>query len=245
MQLYFCDEMKQIIGKYIYWLIGLLLLTACDSPAKNSETTTNAAQRRTDSLQTLLQALKAKIKTGDLVLRSTDDLEGESLRNFNEQDLRFSHCGIALWQQDSLLIYHCYAGKENPSEKMLRETFEQFTVPTNKLGVAVYRYQLDSVALQLFTDTVIGFYRRGVVFDKQFNLKNDDHLYCAEMVAKALARSTNNQVQLPTTRKTNNGNNIYFREYKYKEKVFEYYALDNLFLNPFAQSVGEVVFTRY
>ncbi len=179
---------------------------------------------------------KQLLQNGDLVLRTDDDVVSASLRNFSVTDKSFSHCGIAYYEDSAWYVYHLMAGDENPSDLMERERFESFVSANRKSRYGIFRYQLSTDEKVKFQTEVYRFMANHTLFDKDFDLKTDEKLYCAEMVYKGLKTATNNRVILPVTVRKN------FDPKRYKKsgpelKRFEFVALDNLFLNPFCKEI--------
>jgi hypothetical protein len=201
----------------------------------------------TDSLLNEIAKLKQQVKTGDMIFRNNDDMESESLRNFNKVDKRFSHCGITVWDsaQKNIMVYHSFSGKENPGDYIMFQNFDSFVSPKGKLGISIYRFAINDSETHRFVDTLSKYYDQKVRFDKNFNLVDDSVMYCAEYIVKSIERATNNRVKIPTTRMKNTGNNNYLNGYKYTAPYFEYYALDNLMINPFVKEIVEVKFVQY
>jgi hypothetical protein len=186
--------------------------------------------RSATDIQTIIREVQPKIKDGDLVLRADDDLQSESLRNFSQTDRTFSHCGMAFYEAGQLYVYNTMSGEENPSGKMLREPFTVFVDPARKTGFGIFRYQVSDSEIIVMHNRTKSDYANGLLFDNTFDLKSDDKLYCAEMVYKYLKSVTHNRIVLPTT----TIRNFRVKDPKYNGlvlKVFEYLALDNLFLN--------------
>ncbi len=233
-------QSKPLVFYSLAFLLFLQLFNSCKNSPKPITTVT-------DSLLNEIAKLKTQVKTGDLIFRNNDDMESESLRNFNKVDKRFSHCGVTVWDSahKNIFVYHSFAGKENPTEQILFQSFDSFVYPKGKLGVSLYRFAISDSENNHFIDTLSKFYHQKIKFDKNFNLLDDSVMYCAEFIVKAIERATNKRIQIPTTRMKNSGNNYYLNGYKYTAPYFEYYALDNLMLNPFVKEIAEVKYVQY
>lgn len=221
-------------------LISSYFFTACSNNPKPLLTVT-------DSLLKEIAKLKAQVKSGDLIFRNNDDMESESLRNFNKVDKRFSHCGVTVWDSalDQMMVYHSFAGKENLGDYIMFQNFDSFVNPKGKLGISLYRFAMNEAENKNFIDTLQKYHDKKIRFDKQFNLADDSVMYCAEYIVKSIERATNQRIKIPTTRINNNGLDNYLNGYKYTAPYFEYYALDNLMINPFVKEIAEVKFVQY
>jgi hypothetical protein len=229
--------------KWVLYIVVVIVALSCRRNSNGSNqkmgTTTFDRQKDMPLIITSIAENKAKVQNGDLIERTDDDIESESVRNFSKTDKTFSHCGIAFIEDGNVFVYNVIAGKENPSEKMVREPYDSFVSPYRKSGFGIFRYALaDSEIIKLHHITKQG-YANNMQFDKTFDLKSDDKLYCAEMIYKYLIQATNNRVVLPTTTMQD----FRTRDPKYKGlllKQFEYIGLDNLFLNSFCREITRV-----
>lgn len=232
-------------------ILGFILLgstTSCVRNNPNQIATERSIEKGVERLKnsdilTFISINKAKIKDGDLIERSDDDLVSESLRGLSQTDKTFSHSGIAFLEDSNVYVYNNMAGEENKSEQMMREPFDSFVSPHRKDGFGIFRYQLSDEERVKFHDIIKDLYEKKLLFDKSFDLKTDDKQYCSEMIYKALKKATNNRVVLPTTKVQN----FKLRDPKYKGmilKEFEYVAIDNLFLNPYTTPIVRISYNR-
>ena len=224
------------------FLCLLLFFSSCKRNTSNNTTLGSTANMKSKPEPVLLQLIKEnepKLRDGDLVERTDDDFVSETLREMSVTDKTFSHCGFAFYEDGKWMIYNNMAGEENKKEQMMKQPFDSFVSPERKTGFGIFRYNLsDSEITKLHQVTKLNF-EQGLKFDKTFDLKTDDKMYCAEMIYKFLLQATGNRVVLPTTKKQN----FKLLDPKYKGAVlkeFEYVAMDNLFLNPFCKEISRV-----
>ena len=214
-----------------------------DAVATEKTAAKGTVRLKTEDILAFIKENKSKIKDGDLIERSDDDLVSESLRGMSQTDKTFSHSGIAFIEDGNVYVYNNMAGAENKSEQMMREPFDSFVSPHRKDGFGIFNYQISDSERTKLHNVIKGLYDRKMLFDKSFDLKSDDKQYCSEMIFKALKIATNNRVVLPTSKVQN----FKLRDPKYKGlvlKEFEYVALDNLFLNPFCRQVTRISYNR-
>jgi len=222
--------------------ITTITFSFCTRTGSNNNTVGNTANMKRKKEAVILELIaqnKPRLKDGDLVQRTDDDFVSETLRDMSVTDKTYSHCGFAFYEDGQWMVYNNMAGEENKLEKMMREPFDSFVSPNKKTGFGIFRYNLsDSEFAKLYKITKFN-YDNGLKFDKTFDLKTDDKMYCAEMIYKFLIQATNGRVVLPTTKKTN----FKLKDPKYKGAVlkeFEYVAMDNLNLNPFCKEISRV-----
>ncbi|MEP6676022.1 MAG: hypothetical protein ABJA78_12750 [Ferruginibacter sp.] len=173
-----------------------------------------------------IDSLRPLIHTGDLILRTGNDFTSESLRSLNQRDQRFSHCGIASIEHDSIVVYHAIGGDFNPDEKIRRDALEIFGDPQTNKTIAVYHYLLPDTLLQSITTTARLFYRMGIRFDMQFDLQSNDRMYCAEFVYKTLRLGSKGKLQFDISH----------------IKDFRFVGVDDLFLQPLCRERKIIVY---
>ncbi len=210
------------------------------SQAVDQMGTTRVMPKKTDKeILQFIKDNKSKIRNGDLIERADDDLVSESMRNFSKNDKTFSHCGLAFIEDGEVYVYNNMAGEENKSEKMMREPYDSFVSPANKSGFGIFRYTFTDAEIEKLHEVTKENHAKGMLFDKTFDLKTDDKMYCAEMIYKFIKTATDGRIQLPTSKI----DNFKIKDPKYKGMVmkqFEYVGLDDLFLNPFCKPVVRI-----
>lgn len=235
-----CDFMKYCVWIFIF----ATTISSCNNPsAQPKDISTIVIEKYNIAYQEALDSIasaKKYIHDGDLICRTGFDFVSQSLQNFSVTDKTYSHSGLAFIENGQIMVYHSIAGMdENPDETFRKEPLDSFVNPARKKCFGIFRYKLTP---QEVIDLGLAFKdleRRKVKFDKMFNLKDDDKQYCSEAIAKALKKCTYNRIIIPTTIRDNF--HVKTKGYEQLEgKRFEYIALDNLFLNPFCDSIKKV-----
>ncbi len=170
-----------------------------------------------------IDSCRQLIQPGDLLVRRGDDLTSSMFASLNKQDKRYSHCGLAVIEQDSLYVIHSIGGEDNPDQKVKKELFTQWVSVANNLRFAAYRYALDDTAIKTLIANVNSYYTDQKMFDMDFDLQTDDRLYCSEMIYKALRKTIDDSIIKPV--------------YGYERW---YVGIDNLYLNEQAKLICEV-----
>jgi hypothetical protein len=229
-------------------ILGMVALMLCVAACKRSSSAESANQvganrgvpkKSKDEIQTFIRESKSKIKDGDLIERSDEDLISESMRNFSKRDKTYSHCGIAFIEDGEVYVYNNMAGEENKSEKMIREPYDSFVSPFQKNGFGIFRYAFTGDEITKLHAITKEYHQQGLLFDKTFDLKTDDKMYCAEMIYKFVKTATAGRVAIPTSKIEN----FKVKDRKYKDlvmKEFEYVGLDDLFLNPYCKEISRI-----
>lgn len=224
--------LKRITRPLIRWPFGcLILLFAMCRNNDNYHTFTPTRQDSLKQLVVLKKALlqihdiKSQITDGDLITRTGNDFTSETLRNLNQRDRTFSHCGIASIENDSLFVYHALGGDFNPDQKIRRDRFEDFAEPYTNKGIGVFRFEMTDSSKKKFAINARGFYNTGIMFDMDFDLKTNDRMYCAEYVYKSL---------------TKNAPGLVFNISRIRH--FEFIGVDDLFLHPLCKLNAHLVY---
>ncbi|TAD82939.1 MAG: hypothetical protein EAY75_15665 [Bacteroidetes bacterium] len=206
--------------------VAVLLVLSChqsqDSNQAVALNTSYQQQRLANYEATILPQAHAMVQSGDLITRLGSDITSEMLRQLNQADKSYSHCGIASIENDTVFVYHSIGGEFNPNQKMKREALSSFGHPTENKAIAIFRPQLSHSQRTVLLKMVKGLYHAGVPFDMKFDYTTNHELYCAEMVAKCMAVAVQNQHWFTIT----------------QQGAFKYVSVDNLFLSPVMQLQG-------
>ncbi|UEG48697.1 hypothetical protein LK994_08615 [Ferruginibacter lapsinanis] len=166
------------------------------------------------------------IHSGDLITRTGNDFTSESLRQLNQKDKTYSHCGIASIENDSVFVYHALGGEFNPDQKIRRDAIETFSEPYSNRGIGIFRFRLNDNENDNVIKVVKKLYAMGLMFDMKFDLKTDDRVYCAEFVYKSY--------------KVGSLDKLHFNISHIKN--FAFIGVDDLFLNPLCIEQQRIVY---
>mgnify|MGYP002075216547 CR=1 FL=1 len=177
-----------------------------------------------DAIQKGIDSSKLLLKNGDVVFRRGNDVISHLFSEMNTQDKSFSHCGIAFEENGKWFVFHSIGGEDNPDEKLRKEPFENFITPKDNTGFGICDFSFTSHETQLLKFIVDSLYKKEIPFDMQFDLKTNDKLYCAEMVAKAIQLTLKNDSFFSIH--TING--------------FQFYSTDNIFTQEKAKLICKI-----
>lgn len=224
---------NNLFFKIVRWHFCCLIffISSCDSNKNTNDwviTATDSANTIKKNEQAFLQidSLKKLIKTGDLVVRNGNDFTSESLKSLNQRSKKYSHCGIASIENDSVFVYHALGGEWNPDEKICRDYISVFATPISNRGTGLYRFNLTPNEIYNTITVVQQLKAMGVTFDMKFDLKTNNKMYCAEFVYKSYQLGTNNKLHFATSHIGN----------------FEFIGVDDIFLHPNCTPVAEIVY---
>lgn len=217
----------------IRWLSRCLIffLLACNQnnsyktyiPSKEDSLLQNAIIKRA---YVQIEKTKKTIQTGDLITRTGNDFTSESLRNLNQRNQAYSHCGIASIEHDSIFVYHALGGDFNPDQLLKREAIEYFADPYSNKGIGIFRFSIADSTKQKFAIVAQDYFNCQIMFDMDFDLKTDDRMYCAEFVYKTLIKASNHKLTFDRSH----------------IKLFEFIGVDDIFLHPLCKLQAQLVY---
>lgn len=217
----------------IRWPLGCLicLFTSCNqqpdiAPLQLSEEDLLAESQRVKRAEVEINQLVPLIQSGDMITRTGNDFTSESLRSLNQRNQTYSHCGIALVEDDSVFVFHALGGEFNPDQKLLKEPLRVFADPIYNRGIGIYRFNINPQQTQAVLNKVLEWYAQPITFDMQFDLESEEKMYCAEFVVKSYQKGTGNALKFPVS-KINN---------------FLFFGVDDLFLHPSCKPIGQIVY---
>ncbi len=212
------------------WPLGcLVFLVACNTNASYKEFKPTAAdssryEKKIENAFNSIKQLSKLVQNGDIITRTGNDFTSYGLRTLNRRDITYSHCGIASIENDSLFVYHALGGEFNPDQKLLRQSFTEFSEPFSNNGIGIFRYA-DPLVGQKAPGIAAEYYRIGVPFDMDFDMETDDRMYCAEFVVKALEKSSGE-----------------IRVNRSRIGTFRFAGVDDIFLHPGTRKVASIVY---
>ncbi|MES2431233.1 MAG: YiiX/YebB-like N1pC/P60 family cysteine hydrolase [Bacteroidota bacterium] len=173
-----------------------------------------------------VDSVKKIIRNGDLITRTGNDFTSESLRQLNQKNKTYSHCGIASIENDSVFVYHALGGEFNPDQKIRRDPLNIFSEPYSNRGIGIFRYRLTPTDTNSILSAMKTLYAKGIMFDIKFDLTSDDRMYCAEFVYKTYKTGTADKLQFTTSH----------------IKDFTFIGVDDLFLQPMCIPIKRILY---
>jgi Permuted papain-like amidase enzyme, YaeF/YiiX, C92 family len=139
---------------------------------------------------------KKLAQRGDLVVRMGDDFISQVLADIAPKEKKFSHAGIVEIVDGKTYVYNINPKSTNyiNDDTVRLEPIDSFLNPNKNKAVGLYRYKLSNKGIDSFINVIKYFKQQQARFDMKFDIKDDNNLYCTELIAKSLERSTNNQI---------------------------------------------------
>ncbi|MBK7883270.1 MAG: hypothetical protein IPJ81_05380 [Chitinophagaceae bacterium] len=185
--------MKQIFVFYILMLLYFTGIFSCNPIVKKvPEKTLSDSQL----VEVNINSIKLNSQPGDLIVRLSDDMISEIIKQMAEGDKSFSHAGIVVIKHGKKFVCHILPDDNKLGADSVRfEPIDSFINPKTNLSCGWFRYDLTLAEINNLTRQLDSFYQRNVHFDRRFDLKSDDELYCSEMIMKAMQKATNKKLQ--------------------------------------------------
>lgn len=240
--------------KYFFIFFSAFIAIACtdNGDNKSAKIPVSLPDSLLEERWKLIHVVADSIHEGDLVLRGGNDFISESLSDFSQKEKLYSHSGFAMMDNGTMYIYSNMASDINPDEIMRRDIVDSFITPVHNIAVGVYRYDFTDTELEKLKTIIHKHYTNKLQFDMNFDLTTDDKMYCAEMIAKSVEQATEKRITFSKSMITPGLKEKYLKKLLEKKVVpsakvaeqREYFALDNLYMNPHCREVTKIVFDK-
>ena len=174
-------------------------------------------------------------RDGDLVVRDYNDQVSGLIKKFSRTDPSYSHAGIVLVEDGQPFVYHMYKDGGDSKGSIRKDSIHLFYDRRYNNGFGVFRYNFSGIECQKLKATLLNWQRKGIEFDKLFDLETDDKMYCSEMVAKLVMTATDGRISFATTKPTEKEKQIFWLMNHLPATTIaddRIIAIDNLYLNP-------------
>lgn len=148
----------------------------------------------------------AKLRAGDVVFRRGGGLTSQAVLAA-DVDGNYSHVGIVVDSAGTMMIVHAVPGEpdfEGDPDRVKMDRPERF-FSTEFTVVGEVCRPLDSMTARRASEVAMAQYRRGTLFDHDYNDLDTSRMYCTELIAYAFRQaghevvdSTRHKVRLPT-----------------------------------------------
>jgi hypothetical protein len=185
-----------------------------------------------------VDSLKMSARDGDLIVRLGDDYLSDRIKYLSESDKSYSHAGIIVIKKGQVLVCHIYPDDREGADTIKYEPLDSFIKPRTNVSCALYRYNFSDSERTAFLLALQEFHQNKIHFDRVFDIRTDNYLYCSEMIYKALKTSTNNRITCKLSLIPKNMLPlmlIYFKKYAPRKKEIAqrpFMAIDNLYNLP-------------
>jgi hypothetical protein len=201
----------------------LIFNSTCKDAGKFQPTTTQQRMSDHGNLQAIDSGIHM-LKTGDIVVRTGNDITSYMLCKVNWRDKTYSHCGLVVVENGYPFVYHSIGGEDNPDELLRRDSASFWFSPEHNLGYGIVRLDIPEEQQEPLIKQIRQFYTERKKFDMDFDLATDDRFYCAEFVSKTIALAT--------------GDSNYFTPTSILG--YRYMGIDDLFLSKHANIICQI-----
>ena len=137
----------------------------------------------------------AELHTGDVVFRRGGEFESHAVISLDAHG-QYSHVGIVVDTLGREMLVHAVPGEpdfEGDEDRVKLDEVEKFFSSIYANKGAVMRCQ-DSLKASVAADVALSVYRRGVLFDHDYEIGDTTKMYCTELVMYAYQRAGLNLV---------------------------------------------------
>lgn len=131
-----------------------------------------------------------QIEEGDLVFRRGLGLASNFIVSSDRLGL-YSHTGIIVRKNDSLLVLHAVPGEhpKGKKETLKLERIDQFYDRKRAKAGAILRPKISIELRHVAANSALNLFNEGITFDHKYNLLDTSQMYCTEMVWFAYQRA--------------------------------------------------------
>lgn len=176
------------------WIISLVVVAAAvylfvqaQVPAHDAHTIAQM-QQNPYNRQAIDKAI-SMVHTGDIIVRTGNDMTSYMFCRANRRDHTYSHCGIVSVENGYPFVYHSIGGEDNPDEVLRRDSLNFWLSPVHNTGFGIRRTLFNPAQIDAMLQVAQSYYRQQKKFDLDFDIQNDDKLYCAELLYRAMNRA--------------------------------------------------------
>ena len=153
--------------KICYSFLFLLLILSCEKVSNHVVTVDTAI-----------------LQEGDLIFRRGVSLSSRTVLVAGKNEL-YSHIGILVKDSNEWFIIHSVPGettKEQPEEKMKKETISEFFAPEKSVSGAIFRLDTTAIICSRAAQKAKELFERELLFDHQYNPEDSTKMYCTELI---------------------------------------------------------------
>lgn len=132
-----------------------------------------------------------ELKTGDVVFRRGGGISSHAVM-MADRGGRYSHVGIVVDSAGRKMIVHAVPGEpdfKGDPDRVKMETPEKFYSSVNANAGEVKRLAGDTLTAHNAADYALAAYRRGTLFDHEYDDGDTTKMYCCELVETAYSKA--------------------------------------------------------
>ena len=166
--------MKVIARKILVGVILLLFVIVAITIINNNN--------RQHSIFEYIQSeeIYPSLNDGDIIFRLGDRVWSNYFKNLSQNDKKFSHLGIIRKKDNIVTVIHSEGSTENDYVKEV--SLNDFISIAQSIGI----YRLKNIENEIVSEIALEY--KNQAFDWQFDMENDDKIYCTELLYIILKR---------------------------------------------------------
>ncbi len=133
---------------------------------------------------------RALLKPGDIILRRGYGLVSRMIATKLDGKYALSHCGVVVQVNNELHVVHCLSSDYSEIDGVQTHELQAF-VKQSRPGSLVVNRLNDSTLHQPFVQAVMRYLHEGRKFDHDFDIFENEKIYCTELVWLALKDAAN------------------------------------------------------
>lgn len=133
-----------------------------------------------------------QLKDGDIILRRGYGVDSTISTNFSQGEKRYSHVGFISQTDKGTFVIHVVEDKEKSLNGLYIESLGDFL---DKVSIwAIYRYNFSQKNSKKLMNYIDDLKKKNITFDIEFNLDDDEKMYCSEFIYKVINRTTEKEL---------------------------------------------------
>jgi len=126
---------------------------------------------------------KAKLKTGDIMLRRGYGFVSTMILKMMDEDYDVTHLGIVVKQNDTIKIAHALSSSVSNQDGLRLQAIDSFVHNSHDQTILVTRLKnIDSLQQNRIVKEIDYYYKKQLPFDNSFNYKDTTEHYCSELI---------------------------------------------------------------
>ena len=133
-----------------------------------------------------------QLKDGDIILRRGYGVDSTISTNFSQGEKRYSHVGFISQTAKGIFVIHVVEDKEKSLNGLYVESLGEFL---DKVSIwAIYRYNFLQKNSKKMMNYIDDLKKINITFDIEFNLDDDEKMYCSEFIYKVINRTNEKEL---------------------------------------------------
>ena len=116
------------------------------------------------------------LNDGDVICRLGDRIWSILFKDLSPNDKRFSHLGIVRIRDNVVSVIHAEGSGNEDKDCAIEVPLKDFLIAAQRIGI----YRLRGIEGEQISDTALEY--KGYPFDWQFDMEDDNKLYCTELL---------------------------------------------------------------